>query len=72
MAIVVPSERFKALLLGVSVDIGPDDEPDEVKERYPSVFGEEILRKGQSKWRGDPADFHHWHETNSNGRADLM
>lgn len=67
-----PSESFKALLLGVSVHIGPDNEPDEVKERYPCMLREEFLRKGQSNWRGDPASFHHRHEANSNGRANLV
>jgi len=56
----------------VRVDVGSNDEPDNVEERHPGVLGEELLGKGQRDGRGDPADLHDGHETGPHGSADLV
>jgi len=66
------AQSFEALLLGVSVDIGSNEETDDVEEGNPGVLGQELLGKGQSQWRGDPADLHDGHETRANGGANLV
>ena len=66
------AEGLKALLLGVRVDVGSDNEPDNVEEGHPGVLGKELLGKGQRDGRGDPADLHDGHETGPHGCADLV
>ncbi len=65
-------QRGEPLLLCVSVDIGADTEGHKVEEWHPGMLWEELLRKGQGDWRSDPADFHDWHETSTDGGTDLM
>lgn len=66
------SESFEALLLGVGVDVGSNEEADDVEERHPGVLGQELLRKGQRQRRGHPADLHDGEEAGADGRADLV
>ena len=66
------AQSFEALLLGVSVDVGSNEETDDVEERHPGVLGEELLGEGQSQRRSDPADLHDGHETSADGRANLV
>jgi len=42
---LLPPKRSKSLLLGHGVDISPDNEGDEVKERHPRVGWQELLRE---------------------------
>lgn len=65
-------ESFQALLLGVGVDVGSNEESDNVEEGHPGVLGEELLSEGQAQGRGDPADLHDGHESSLNGRANLV
>jgi hypothetical protein len=46
------------LLLGVRVDVGPNDEGDNVEEWDPRFLREELLRKRETNGRSDPADLH--------------
>lgn len=66
------AQSLQALLLGVGVDIGSNEEPNNVEEGHPGVLGEEFLGKGQGQRRGDPADLHDRHETGLDGRANLV
>ena len=66
------SKSFEALLLGVGVDVGSDEETNDVEERHPGVLGQELLRKGQCQRRGHPADLHDGEEAGADGRADLV
>ena len=54
------------------IDIGADDEGNDVEERNPSLLRQELLRKCQGQWGSNPGNFHNWHETSSNSRADLV
>ena len=56
----------------MGVDVGSDDETDDVEERHPGVFGEELLRKSKGQRRSDPADLHDGHETGAHGGANLV
>lgn len=56
----------------MSVDVGSDDETDDVEEGHPSLFGEELLGKGQGERRDDPANLHDGHEASLDGCADLV
>lgn len=56
----------------MSVDVGSDNETDNVEEGDPGVFWEELLGKGQGERRDDPADLHDGHEAGLDGGADLM
>jgi len=62
----------KSLLLGMRVDICSDDESNDVEEWYPGLFWEELLRKGECNWGGDPANSHHGPEASADGGAYLM
>ena len=62
----------KTLLLGHGVDVGADDECDDVEERNPGLLWEELLREGEGDWGGDPGHLHDWHEACSPGRVDLV
>lgn len=55
---MLPAEGREPLLLGDGVDVGADDEGDEVEEGDPEVVGEELLREGKADRRRDPADLH--------------
>ena len=54
------------------VDVGTDDETDNVEEGYPSRLGQELLGKGQRDGRDDPADLHDGPEAGLDGRLDLV
>ena len=56
----------------MGVDVGSDDETDDVEERHPRVLGEELLRKGKGQRRRDPADLHDGHEAGAHGSANLV
>lgn len=56
----------------MSVDVGSDEESDNVEERHPGVFGKELLGESERQRRRDPADLHHGHEAGLNGCADLV
>lgn len=66
------AQRFQTLLLGMGVDVGSDEEADDVEERHPGVLGQELLGKGQGQRGGDPADLHDGHEAGLDGGADLV
>jgi hypothetical protein len=70
--IVLSPESLQPLFLGVSVDVGSNDEPDDVEERHPGLLGQESLRKRQGDGRGDPRDLHDRHEAGAHGGADLV
>jgi len=60
------------LLLGEGVDIGSNDETNEVKEWDPSMRWQEPLCKGQSDRAGNPADFHNWEESSSDHCLNIL
>lgn len=66
------SQSFQALLLGMGVDIEPNNEADDVKEWHPGMLREELLGKGKRQRRGNPADLHDGHEAGPDGSADLV
>ena len=65
-------QSSKPLLLGMSVDISPNAERQNVEEWHPSLLWEELLGKCQRQWRGDPADAHDRPEASADGGPDLM
>ena len=65
-------EGSQTLLLCGSIDIGSNDEGDDVEERHPGFLREELLGKGQSQRGSDPADLHDGEKTGANGGADLV
>ena len=70
--IVSLAEGSEALLFRNGVDIGSDDERDDVKEGNPCMLGKELLRKGEGERGSDPADLHDGHETSFPGCMNLM
>ena len=50
MAHLLPQGR-EPLLLGMRVDVGPDDEGNDVKEWNPGLLREELLGESKSNWR---------------------
>ena len=60
------------LLLGVGIDIGPDNEGNHVEERHPSLLRQELLRERQRDGRHDPADAHDGQEARAHGGAHLV
>ena len=54
------------------IDVGANNKRNDIEERHPSLLGQELLRKSQSQWRGDPADLHDGHEASSDGGTNLM
>ena len=54
------------------VDVGADDEGDDVEEGHPHVLGQELLREGERDGRRDPADAHDGDEAGAHGGADLV
>lgn len=69
---VLPPESLQPLFLGVSVDVGSNDETDDVEERHPSLLGQESLRKRQGDGRSDPRYLHNRHEAGAHSGADLV
>lgn len=66
------SQGFETLSLGVGVNVGSDEEPDDVEERHPGVLRKELLGEGQRQRRRDPADLHDRVEAGLDGSADLV
>lgn len=66
------SESLETLLLGVGVDVGTDDETDNVEEWHPGVLWQELLREGESDRRSDPAHLHDRQETGLDSCTDLV
>ena len=56
----------------MGVDIGPDEETENVEERNPGMLGQELLGKRQRQRGGDPADLHDGHEAGLDGGANLV
>lgn len=56
----------------MGVDVGSNEESNDVEEGHPGVLGEELLSEGQAQGRGDPADLHDGHESSLNGGANLV
>lgn len=69
---VLPPEGLQPLLLGVCVDVGSNEETDDVEERHPGLLGQESLGEGQSDRGGDPGNLHDGHEARADGGADLV
>lgn len=69
---VLLAEGCEALLLGNGVDVGTNDEGDDVEEGDPELVGKELLRKGKADGRGDPRNAHHLPEANLDGSANLV
>lgn len=61
-----------AQLLLFGVDVGANEESDEVKERDPGLLGEELLREGEAEGRRYPAHLHDWHEAGPPRGVDLV
>lgn len=72
LVMVSLSQRCKALLLCNRIDVGSNSERDDVEEWDPGVLGKELLRKGKSEGRDDPADLHDRHKSGLPGRVDLV
>ena len=54
------------------IDVGADDETDNVEEGHPGGLGQELLGECQRDGRDDPADLHDRPETGPDGRLDLV
>lgn len=66
------SQSFQSLLLGVRVDVGADNETDDVEEWYPGLLGQKLLCECKAQGRSNPADFHHSPKASSNRSANLV
>lgn len=56
----------------MSVDVGTDEETDDVEERHPGMLREEFLRESERNRGSHPADLHDGKETSFDGSADLV
>lgn len=65
-------QSLETLLLGLGVDVGADDETDNVEEGDPGLLGEELLREGERDRGGDPGYLHDWHESGLPCRVDRV
>lgn len=72
VAKVLLAESCEALLLGGGVDVGANDEANDVEEGDPEGVGEELLGKGQGDGRDDPRDLHDAKEADLDGGLDLV
>lgn len=72
VAVVLPPQGCKSLLLGMCVYVCADDEANDVEEGHPGVLGKELLGECQGDWRYDPAHLHDGHETGLDGSAHLV
>ena len=68
----LPPQCSQPLLLGMRVDVCPNHERHDIEERDPCILREKFLGKRQCQGRGDPTDFHDWHEPSSDSGAHLM
>lgn len=69
---LLPPDSCHSLLLGRLVDVGTDNEGDQVEEWHPRMRRQELLGEQQRKWTSAPRHLHNWHEPNLDGRADLV
>lgn len=65
-------ESGEPLLLGVGVDVGADDEADDVEEGHPRLLGQELLGECKGDGRRDPANLHDGQEASLDGGAHLV
>lgn len=65
-------QSLETLLLGLGIDVGADEEADNVEEWDPGLLGEELLRKRERDGGGDPGHLHDWHESCLPGRVDRV
>ena len=72
VSVVLSPQGSEPLLLGMCVDVGSDDETDDVEEGHPGGLGKELLGKGQRDGGNHPADLHDRPEAGLDGRADLV
>lgn len=63
-------QSLETLLLGLGVDVGADEETDNVEERNPGLLGEELLRECERDGGGNPGHLHDWHESSLPCRVD--
>lgn len=71
-AVVLLAQGREALLLGQGVDVGANDEGDQVEEGDPELVREELLGKGQADGGREPRDAHDSPEADLDGCADLV
>lgn len=72
VTVVLLSQGSKPLLLGMRVDVGANEETDDVEEWHPSAFGKELLRERKRDWGDNPADLHDGPEAGLDSRLDLV
>lgn len=72
VTVVLLAQGCETLLLGESVDVGTNDEGDQVEEGDPELVREELLGKGQADGRGEPGDAHDSPEADLDGSANLV
>lgn len=72
LAVVLPPQSRKPLLLRVLVDVGANDKGHKVEERHPRLLWQELLGKRQADWRGDPANPHHGPKPSTDSSPNLV
>lgn len=72
VTVVLLSQGSETLLLGVGVDVGTNDEGNDVEEGHPCLLRQELLGKGQGQRRGAPADLHNRQQASANSSTDLV
>lgn len=72
VAVVLLAQGGETLLLGEGVDVGTNDEGDQVEEGDPELVREELLSKGQADGGSEPGDTHDSPETDLDGGANLV
>lgn len=72
VTVVLLPESCESLLLGVRIDVGTNDESDDVEEGHPCLLGQELLRECERDGRCGPRDLHDRHEAGPNGGAHLV
>lgn len=72
VTVVLLAQSCETLLLGEGVDVGTNDEGDQVEERNPELVREELLSKGQADGGSEPGDAHDSPEADLDGGANLV
>lgn len=72
VAVVLLPESGESLLLGVGVDVGADEEGDDVEKGDPGLLGQELLGKSEGDGRSGPRDLHDGQQAGTDGGADLV
>lgn len=72
VTVVLLAQGGETLLLGEGVDVGTNDEGDQVEEGDPELVREELLGKGQADGGGEPGDAHDSPEADLDGGANLV